>query len=212
MKRLLVGVLFVLTILKAGTFDDALDAYNKQNYIEALNLFYVVAQEGDAKAQYNVALMYENGQGVTKDLRQAKKWYEKAAKNGNAKAAYNLARLYHSLDGKQPHAIDMAKYWYEKAIEGGITEAYNNLATLYLEGKGVPKDNQKALELLEKAAKANNPQAQFNLGVLYGWGEGIQKDKLKSYENLTKAIKNGVSKAGDYLDRLCKESAWVCKN
>jgi len=155
--------------------------------------------------------MYENGQGVKVDLNQAKKWYEKAAKGGNAKAAYNLARLYQSLEGKVPHAIEMARYWYEKAVEGGINQAYNNLATLYLEGKGVPKDSKKALELLQKAASEGNHQAEYNLGILYGWGD-VQRDKLKAYENLTKAIKGGVSQAGDYLDKLCKESAWVCKN
>jgi TPR repeat protein len=211
MKKLAISILILCSVVFGDTFDDAIAAYNKQSYIEALNLFYVLAKEGDNKAQYNVALMYENGQGVKVDLNQAKKWYEKAAKGGNAKAAYNLARLYQSLEGKVPHAIEMARYWYEKAVEGGINQAYNNLATLYLEGKGVPKDSKKALELLQKAASEGNHQAEYNLGILYGWGD-VQRDKLKAYENLTKAIKGGVSQAGDYLDKLCKESAWVCKN
>jgi len=211
MKKLAISILILCSVAFGDTFDDAIAAYNKQSYIEALNLFYVLAKEGDNKAQYNVALMYETGQGVKADLNQAKKWYEKAAKGGNAKAAYNLARLYQSLDGKVPHAIEMAKYWYEKAVEGGINQAYNNLATLYLEGKGTPKDTKKALALLQKAASEGNHQAEYNLGILYGWGD-VQRDKLKAYENLTKAIKGGVSQAGDYLDKLCKESAWVCKN
>jgi TPR repeat protein len=212
MKKLVMSMLVLCSIAFGGTFDDAIAAYNKQSYIEALNLFYVLAKEGDNKAQYNVALMYENGQGVKADINQARQWYEKAAKGGNAKAAYNLARLYQSLEGKVPHAIEMARYWYEKAVDGGISQAYNNLATLYLEGKGVPKDNKKALELLQKAVSEGNHKAEYNLGILYGWGDNIQRDKLKAYENLTKAIKGGVSQAGDYLDKLCKESAWVCKN
>ena len=212
MKKLCLSLLVVCSMLVADTFEDASDAYSKGNYIKALNLFFALAKDGDVKAQYNVGIIYEHGKGVKPDIDQAKKWYEKSAKGGNEKAMYNLALLYHSQDGKKPHAIEMAKYWYEKAVEAGVVEANNNLATLYLEGKGVPQDNKKALELLQKASKANDPQAQYNLGLLYGWGKDIQQDKLKAYENLTKAINAGVSQAGEYLDRLCKESAWVCKN
>jgi len=47
---------------------------------------------------------------------------------------------------------------------------------------------------------------------MYAWGEDIPNDKMKAYDNFKKALNAGKSEASQYLDRLCKESAWVCKN
>lgn len=51
------------------------------------------AQAGDAEAQYNVGLFYENGYGVTKNINNALEWYKKAARNGNSLAKSSLKRL-----------------------------------------------------------------------------------------------------------------------
>ena len=48
------------------------------------------AEQGFAAAQYNLGLMYANGQGVHQDDAQAVRWYRKAAEQGYAKAQYNL--------------------------------------------------------------------------------------------------------------------------
>jgi TPR repeat protein len=77
---------------------------------------------------------------------------------------------------------------------------------------GVEKNPQKALELFEKAASSGNSAAQVNAAVLYAWGEGVRHDKMKAYENLKKALKSGQSEASEHLDKLCKESAWVCQD
>ena len=107
-------------------------------YEKAFDTFYMLAKEGNAKAQYNTGLLYALGKGAQKDLSQAKKWYEKAAKQGNAAAQYNLAKIYHGSRKSDEHAYEKAKYWYEKAVQGGIIQAYNNLASLikYLQRKG----------------------------------------------------------------------------
>jgi len=200
-------------LLFAGEFDNAVKDYNKGGYISALNTFYVLAKKGDPKAQYNVGMIYEKGKGVKADLAEAMKWYEKAAKQGNAMAQYNLGRLYHEKgDHNEPHAYEKAKYWYEKAIENKVKEAYNNLAALYMEGKGVQRDEKKAFDLFRQAADLGDGAAQYNVGVMYAWSNQITNDKMKAYENLKKALKKGYSEASGYLDKLCKESKWVCED
>jgi len=202
-----------VVFLHASEYDDALKAYHQGGYMKAFSLFFSLAKEGDAKAQYNVAMMYENAQGVTKDTIEARKWYEKAAQQGNAQAQYNLGYIYAKEAKKgNPHGYEKAKYWYEKAAKGGVKEAYNNLASFYLYGITVPKSETKALALLEKGAQANDSRAQVNSAKLYAWGDEVQHNKLKAYEYLKKALKAGEGEAGEYLDRLCKESAWVCQN
>ena len=129
MKSLFILILATLS-LGANEFDQAVEDYNNGGYIKALNAFYSLAKEDNAKAQYNVGLIYANGLGVKRDVGEAQKWYEKAAKQGNAAAQYNLAQLYQSAGVNNPHAYEKAKYWYEKAVEGGLKEAYNNLRSI----------------------------------------------------------------------------------
>ena len=43
--------------------------------------------------------MYDNGQGVTQDYKQAVYWFEKAATQGLAKAQYNLGLMYSNGQG-----------------------------------------------------------------------------------------------------------------
>jgi TPR repeat protein len=212
MRTILVGLCLTLS-LWSNEFDQAVKDYNSGSYIKALNSFYALAKQGDATAQFNVGMIYANGKGVKNDLSEAMRWYEKAAKQESGAAQYNLAQIYY-LKGKEaePHAYEKAKYWYEKAIGNGIKEAYNNLAALYMDGLGVVKDEKKAFELFAKAAKLGNSEAQVNVAVMYAWGKSIKHDKMKAYENLKKALKDGKSEAGEYLDKLCKESAWVCQD
>lgn len=198
--------------LQGNAFDEAVTDYKKGNYIKALNTFYTLAQEYDAKAQFNVGLIYANGLGVQKDTQKAQTWFEKAAKQGNGVAQYNLAQMYHKEGKKDVHAYEKAKYWYEKSIEAGIKESYNNLGMLYLQGNGVEKNEQKAFLLFQKGAEHGDALAKVNVAILYAWGENITHDKLKAYENLKKALSEGKSEASEYLDKLCQESAWVCKD
>ncbi len=96
-------------------------------------------EQGDAKAQYNLALMYYKGKGVPQDDQEAAKWYRKAAEQGNAKAQYNLALMYYKGKGVPQDDQEAAK-WYRKAAEQGNAKAQNNLGFMYHEGKGVPQN------------------------------------------------------------------------
>ncbi|TFG59172.1 MAG: sel1 repeat family protein, partial [Deltaproteobacteria bacterium] len=39
-------------------------------------------EQGDAKAQHGLGVMYHNGFGVERDDREANKWFRKAAEGG----------------------------------------------------------------------------------------------------------------------------------
>ena len=45
------------------------------------------AQQGDAKAQYELGVCYDFGNGVLKDPTMAKEWIKKASENGHHSAA-----------------------------------------------------------------------------------------------------------------------------
>ena len=61
---------------------------------EAVGLFKYAAEQGIAKAQYNLGVIYERGRGVQQSQKVAFEWYEKAAEQSFANAQYNLGVMY----------------------------------------------------------------------------------------------------------------------
>ncbi len=59
----------------AGPFDDAFSAHERGDYTVALREFRALAEQGHAEAQYRLAFMYYDGDGVTPDYVQAHMWF-----------------------------------------------------------------------------------------------------------------------------------------
>ena len=52
------------------------------------------AEQGIARAQTNLGLMYAQGKGVAQDYKTAVKWYTRAAEQENASGQTNLGTMY----------------------------------------------------------------------------------------------------------------------
>ena len=50
--------------LYANELTQAVENYNKGEYEKAFDTFYLLAKEGNAKAQYNTGLLYALGKGA----------------------------------------------------------------------------------------------------------------------------------------------------
>ncbi|MSP33056.1 MAG: sel1 repeat family protein, partial [Pseudolabrys sp.] len=61
-----------------------------QDYAQAVKWYRLAADQGNAKAQSNLGLMYDNGQGVPQNYAEAMRWYRLAADQGLAEAQSNL--------------------------------------------------------------------------------------------------------------------------
>ena len=101
------------------------------------------ARKGDADAQFNLALRYQDGNGIERDFAKAAHWFNKAAKQGHAAAQYGLALMYGKGQGLQVDAVKSA-YWNRQAAERGHQAAQFSLAGSYETGDGVPLDRQLA--------------------------------------------------------------------
>jgi TPR repeat protein len=110
------------------------------------------ARQGDAQAQCDLGNMYHEGQGVSKDDREAVKWYRKAAEQGYAGAQCNLGLSYAKGQGMPKDYLEAVK-WYRKAAVQGLTEAQYNLGISYANGRGVSKDYREAVQWFRKAAE-----------------------------------------------------------
>ena len=109
------------------------------------------AEQGDVKAQYNLAFMYYKGKGVTQDYKQAVKWYRKAAEQGYADAQYNLAHMYDNGQG----VIQSSKnsyIWNTIAAANGHENAIYNrdLVAKNLSPRGLEEAQKEAAKLYEK--------------------------------------------------------------
>ncbi len=110
------GVILGLTAYTdEADFNAGVAAYKKGDYATALREWRPLAKQGDAKAQYNLGLMYGNGEGVPQDYARAVKWYRMAApEQGNAGAQNNLGVMYDKGLGV-PQDYAQAHMWYNLA-------------------------------------------------------------------------------------------------
>jgi len=67
----------------AADFDKGVAAYQSGDYATALREWTPLAEQGYAEAQYNLGLMYRNGQGVLQDNIYAHMWGNIASSNGS---------------------------------------------------------------------------------------------------------------------------------
>jgi TPR repeat protein len=77
-----------------------------------------LAERGDSKAQSLLAVSYQSGWGVLKDMAKAVEWYQKAAAQGDVTAQYNLGILYEKGIGVQKDNTQAAELFKKAARHG----------------------------------------------------------------------------------------------
>jgi uncharacterized protein len=140
------------------------------------------AEKGDPVAQWRLGSLYDSGQGVPRDGKEAEKWYRRAADNGYAEAQNSLGSFYQA-ERKYSEAVE----WYRKAADQGHTLALNNLAYVYDLGLGVSQDREHAFELYMKAANQGDPRTMFNIANVYGAGKPSAENLRLTYVWLLRA-------------------------
>jgi TPR repeat protein len=138
------------------------------------------AEAGDAKAQFDIGSMYENGSGVKQDYAEAAKWYRRAAERGDARAQYNLGIFHQNGWGVTLDPAEAVK-WYRKAAMQGAASAQYNLGFMYFNGQGVPQNYAEAAKWYRKAAEQGDVDATRILGLAYYLGKWVPQDFVQSY-------------------------------
>ena len=177
--------------------------YSDKKYEQAIYWWQKAADAGDSGAQYRLAICYQNGNGVVKDIEKAVYWWQKAAGAGDSDAQYRLAFCYLKGDGVEKD-VEKAVYWCQKAADAGNSGAQYLLAFCYLKGEGVEKDVEKAVYWWQKAADAGDSDAQYRLAFCYLKGDGVEKDVEKAVYWCQKAADAGNSGAEYMLELCCK--------
>jgi TPR repeat protein len=117
-KHAVAAIILVLasaTAAVAGPFDDANAAIKRRDYATALRIIRPLAERGDANAQYNLGVFYDNGLGVPQDRIRAYMWLDLAAMQGRESAATFrdlVARV--MTPGQIAEAQKLAREWTPK--------------------------------------------------------------------------------------------------
>jgi PDZ domain/Sel1 repeat/Putative peptidoglycan binding domain len=131
----------------AGTFEDGVEAYNRGDYVEAITSYRLAAEQGSSDAMNALGYMYENGQGLAKDLAEALYWYQKAADAGNRIATFNIG-VFHR-DGLGVKADQREAFrWFIKAAVLGVSDAAYSVAQAFNDGRGVTADYKMAADYM----------------------------------------------------------------
>ena len=172
-------------------------AYQHGDFAAALRLFQPLAEHGDASAQCNLGVMYEQGRGVAQNYREAMRWFRLAALQGDASAQSNLGVMYYKGQGIAQDYGE-ARKWYRMAAEQRNPEAQFNLGVMYARGQGVPRDDASSLMWMAKAAKLGDAAAQYSLGMTqrrqsFGKTPVATESRIESYKWFQLAAAQGYA-------------------
>ena len=161
MKHLILLCTLLISFNSFAAIQPDADAYERGDYSPAFTLIEKLAEQGDAKAQYNLGLMYDKGDGTPQNYKAAIKWYTKSAEQGHAKAQNNLGAMYYEGEGT-PQDYKAAIKWYTKSAEQGNAHAQYNLGVMYDNGFGTPQDYVMAYMHWNIAAANGHEDAKTN--------------------------------------------------
>jgi len=141
------------------------------------------AEEGLPDAQWALAWLLSQGEGVPRDMDAAVQFAARSAEGGFPQAQYNMAELYrlgeHGVEVSPQRAAEL----HRKAAEQGYDQSQMLLAHMYLAGEGVPRDGAKAAFWFRRSMELRGPlsEAEYQLGRLYLDGNGVAKDKVEAF-------------------------------
>jgi TPR repeat protein len=99
-------------------------AGNAQDYVQAAAWYRKAAEQHHGLAQFNLGIMYAQGQGVDRDDVQSDAWFDRAARLGDAGGQFRMGQHFEraSLNGlpaDAPEARIEAYKWYQLAAAQG---------------------------------------------------------------------------------------------
>jgi len=99
-----------------------------QDYPRAAEWYRKAADQGHSLAQFNLGVMYAQGQGLTRDDAQAVVWFDKAARHGDGAAQFNMGKsCYRASLGRVPAQAGESRIeaykWFQLAAAQGYRGA-----------------------------------------------------------------------------------------
>ena len=131
-------------------FKKGLEQRSINRPIVAASYFEKAAEKGYRSAQYQLALMYDRGEGVLEDKEKALYWAIQSAKDGDSEALFTVAVWLDRGYGGERQFSEVLSF-YELSAVAGNPKAMASLISIYQGGQDdVPADKQKAIYWRQK--------------------------------------------------------------
>jgi len=189
-KGVTIAACFAAVCAAALTWQAHKAKVTEQRFAERAKAYRARADQGDAKAESDLAYLYSHGQGVPQDYDEALRLRRKAADQGYADGEVGLGYMYIYGQGV-PQDYAEALRWYRKAADQGDAKGQYGVALIYEYGQGVPQDYAVALRWCRKAADHGYAKAEYNLGEMYYYGRGVPQDRAEAVRWYQKAADQG---------------------
>jgi hypothetical protein len=166
MARALAWLLLALAaaLPARADFEAGVAAARAGDYATALREWRPLAESGDRDAQFNLALLYENGFGVPADGLEAARWYRLAAEQDDRSAQAYLAEMYAKGLGVSRDDIEALR-WYRSAAERGHAASQYNVGLFYATGRGIAPSDVQAVAWITVAEENGAAKSEL-LGTL----------------------------------------------
>jgi localization factor PodJL len=161
------------------------------------------ALAGNPAAEYEVAVRFAEGRGVTANIDESARWLERAANAGFVPAQFRLGGLYDKGGGLKRDR-NLARQYYTAAAEKGHAKAMHNLAVLYAEGVDGRPNYKMAAQWFRRAAEYGIADSQYNLAILYIRGIGVEQNLAEAYKWFTLAANQGDQEAARKREELAE--------
>lgn len=168
--------------------NNSAEKYTLRKYTASdFHLLKDTAEEGDVVAQFALGDIYLQGQGVTKNSTEAKKWLLLAANKGYLPAQYQLSYCLYYITKEYAEAYK----WAKCAAEQLDIDSISLLSTMYFKGHGVAQNDKEAFSNAEYAALRGDSIAQNNLAYFYYIGLIVEEDKLMAFALWSLSVQAG---------------------
>jgi hypothetical protein len=159
-----------------------LEAYDRRDFAGAFAEWSRDAARGNGDAQYHLALLYRDGEGVGRDYARARHWFQLSADQGYMAAANELGLLYmHGQGGAVDHP--RAFSLFTKASHYSAAALFN-LALMHEMGWAVPKSALEACAwytvAAEQGSKAAPGERDYNCGALSAADRQMAKRRVSA--------------------------------
>ncbi len=159
------------------------------------------ASDGDAAAQYSLAMYLLGGALGFPDYRQITELLQKSAEQGNSDAQYELGVCYMNGEGV-PLDYKAAESFYLQAAKQGNVDAMIALGAAYRGGKGLAENPAASFAMYKAAADMGCAAGYLHMGICYFNGTGVEANIEKAIECVETAEKLGSSDAKMLLKRM----------
>lgn len=140
-------------------------------------------------AAYKLGILYGEGRGGTKDIKQASYYY---AKSAHPEALYKLGVIYEKGEGVEKDENTAFHYFSLSALANN-GDAQFKMAKAYF-----VKENENALKLFPIEMKMNSLTAAMRISFISAY-YSVSEHEARAIYMLEEAQKNGNTQAGDFL-------------